>query len=740
MSYPAGMLSCDLTTDMCGGVVGKLLEEFKRRNVVRVALAYLVAAWLVMQVTDVIAPILSLPIWVPRLILALLGAGFVLALILGWIYELTPEGIRRDRGAEYDTSQRAGFGRKIDRAIIGVLGVAIIFLFVDNYVLDRSPRSTLVGESERSIAVLPFRDFGAGGDDASFVDGIQHDILTSLAKLSTFGAVISRTSTEQYRGTDKTIPQIGRELGVATILEGAVQRAGDRVRINVQLIDASEGQLIWAEDYDRLISIENIFAVQTEITREIVAALHGTLTPDEEQDLQDFPTQSMEAYNEYVLGMQKLDARTVDSLNQARAHFEAAIEYDPDYAQAYAGLANALTLRTAYSDVLPEEYMGLRQAAIEKALDIDPLLGEAYTLLGTLRSQQLRPDEAEEYYRRGIELSPNSSAAHQRYSVFLMRTNRFEEALQFIRRAIELDPVVPINYGNLAAALSYLGRREESAGVIRDAIERQPDFPVYYAAAAGQQIEKGRLAEALKWHQAAIRLNPGSFDLRLNECRFFIALRDRAATEDCIRNMDDDFPDSKTPLNAYLLASESRYPEAIEVLEGVLQDNRRPAWEFFLAALYADVGRARDALAVVERIRPEFLADNEIDLNPNDTHNAVIAANALFIAGETERANDLYDLALDSMQAPIHRARGWAHHVANVQAYAMRGDRDKAITALRQSIDAGWRLDVWLLDRPLFADLHDDPEWTALRDEVIADVESQRAWYWENIDEPPAWD
>ena len=269
-----------------------LFEELKRRNVVRVGIAYLVAAWLVLQIIDVVLENLPVPPWVMQVILLLTALGFPFAIVFAWAFELTPEGLKRERDVDRSKSITPKTGRRLDRLIIVVLVVAVGVLLTDKLLFrevgeaqqavqvkttDPSPRS-----SRRSIAVLPFANRSNSADDAFFVDGIHDDILTQLAKISAL-KIISRTSVMQYRDTEKPMRVIGDELDVATIMEGSVQRAGNRVRINVQLIDADTDEHLWAEVYDRELTAPNIFEIQTEMATAIADVLHASLTGDEPQ-------------------------------------------------------------------------------------------------------------------------------------------------------------------------------------------------------------------------------------------------------------------------------------------------------------------------------------------------------------------------------------------------------------------------------------------------------------------------
>ena len=320
-----------------------IVAELKRRSVLKVGLAYLVMAWLALQVSDVILGNFAAPDWVFKSILLVLIVAFPFVLLGAWVYELTPAGVKRDQDdGESKWAQQSG--RHLILAIVGSLLLAAVYFAFDRYSDGGNNIAIDLPATEKSIAVLPFRNRSGLAGDVHFVDGIHDDILTQLAKLSALEKVISRTSTEQYRGTTKSVPQIGQELGVATVLEGGVQRAGDRVRINLQLINATTDEHLWADTYDRQLTVENLFAIQSEITHEVVNALQAVLSAEENERINFVPTVSLEAYDEFAKGRQKIAGRNADLLQEARAHFERAVELDPEFSLAYTGLAETITL------------------------------------------------------------------------------------------------------------------------------------------------------------------------------------------------------------------------------------------------------------------------------------------------------------------------------------------------------------------------------------------------------------
>jgi TolB-like protein/DNA-binding winged helix-turn-helix (wHTH) protein/Tfp pilus assembly protein PilF len=491
-------------------------------------------------------------------------------------------------------------------------------------ITTKSPQLTVEGTTQSeppvySIAVLPFRNRSAVAEDAFFVDGIHDDILTQLVRLSSLEKVISRTSVERYRETSKSMPQIGQELGVATILEGSVQRAGDRVRINVQLIDAATDDHLWVESYDRQLTVENLFAIQSEISREIAGAFQVVLTDKENERLKAIPTISLEAHSEFVLGHREMAKRTAEELFRAQAHFEKAIELDPDYALAYVGLADSLHLQVGYANLNREDSLAPQQAALDSALELDPLSGEAYASLASLRWSELKDEEAEEYFLKAIELSPNYATAHDRYAWTVLRGSaRYEEALVHIRRAIELDPMAPVLTSHLAGMLWRLGRVEEAQTTLLKGIERNPQFEGHYSYMTIQLLALGHVGEAMKWARAAIRLAPLYFPLRVNECLWHLQLGDDQAAERCFDSVEEAFPEKAFGWRIDLYEYRSQPRQAAKLLEQLAQRELSPFMKSRLAWSYLYNDEADKARSIMQDLEPELYGDEEIIIHPGN--------------------------------------------------------------------------------------------------------------------------
>ena len=593
-----------------------------------------------------------------------------------------------------------------------------------------------------SIAVLPFRNHSAKAEDVLFVDGIHDDILMQLAKFSSLDKVISRTSVERYRDTSKSMPQIAKELGVATVIEGSVQRSGDRVRINVQLIDAVTDDHLWGEAYNRELTAENLFAVQSEISREIVGALQLVLTDEENRRLETVPTTNLEAYNEFVLGHQEMTKRTAEALYRAEAHFKKAIALDVDYSLAYVGLADVLALQGPYSGLEKESVFARRQAAIDSALALNPLLGEAYTSLASLRVDQfdykeeeeyfLKYKEWEEYFLKGIKLSPNYAMAHERYATVLRQHNRSEEALPYMRKAVELDPMSAVVTMSLGDLLWTLGRVEEAQTTLLKGIERNPEFSRFYHRMAVQLWRLGRIGEAANWARAATRLAPSDRSLKYFECKVYVALGADQTAERCYESLEKAYPEAAFGRRIFLYLSRSQLTEATELVGQLAQ--RAHTSQAFLALSHFLIGEVDKARLIYQELEPQLYGDGDIFNRPHFAHTMARVAHTLYADGQLERANYLFDGMLDAMQS-MHRTRGRAYGIIDVFIHVTRGEKQKAISALRDATDVGWRAGWWELRSPLYDSMREEPEWIDLVSELEADIDRQRQWYEDHKDD-----
>jgi TolB-like protein len=451
--------------------VNDFFSELRKRNVFRVGIAYAVIAWLLAQVADLVLDAFPSPDWAMQAILLVLALGFPIALFLAWAFEVTPDGIMRDEDVDRSRPRRP----HRDALIIGMLVLAIsLFVFVRFIWFSGDPELNV---ERRSVAAIPFENLSGDETNLPFTRGVHDDLLTQLSKIGSI-KTISRTSVLQYRGTTKTIPEIASDLGVATILAGGVQRSGDRIRINVRLIDAATDEPLWAETYDRQLNAANIFAIQSEIARSIADALRATLTSNEQQRLAVVPTRNLEALDTYFLGKQLLEERNVRALRAAIEYFMQVIELDPEFALAWSGLADAYMILPEYTTKIDLELVHEKSvAAATRALELDPEIPE---VLASMAWNRLIHDydwaEAETLLRRALEIQSNNTSALHWLSHVLSWQGEHAEAIRWAKRAAEVDPHSTLMPMNLSYIYMDAGDFEESIRIANETWKRDPYY------------------------------------------------------------------------------------------------------------------------------------------------------------------------------------------------------------------------------------------------------------------------
>jgi len=360
--------------------------------------------------------------------------------------------------------------------------------------------------SDKSIAVLPFENLSDDKSNAYFVDGIQDEILTRLAKVADL-KVISRTSTQRFKSKPGDLPEIARQLGVAHILEGSTQRSADQVRVNVQLIDAATDAHVWAETYDRRLT--DVFAVETEIATKIADMLQARLTGAEHVAMAARPTENMEAHELYLKGRFFWSKRTGDDLNKAIDYFDQAIAIDPKYALAYAGLADAYTLLPALTATAPRDSFPKAKAAARKALEIDNTLAEAHVSLGSaLFFYDLDLPQAMMEFQHAIELNPNYATGHHWYGLnSLLSLGQFDNAIAEVKRALELDPLSLIINADLGRTYYFARRYDEAIEQLHKTLEMDPNFYFAHRHLGSVLMAKGDFKAAIAEYQKARMLN-----------------------------------------------------------------------------------------------------------------------------------------------------------------------------------------------------------------------------------------
>lgn len=672
-------------------------QELKRRNVIRVAAIYAVVSWLLMQIGDVMFPALRLPDWTSTLLVAFLILGLPLALVFAWAFELTPDGVVRTAEVPEEQSITADTGRKINFLIIGVLAVAVIFLLVKDQLRPDVPVAADVESVDRSIAVLPFKNQSASAENAEFFAGGLHDeLLTLLSKISDL-KVISRTSVERL-DPELSIPQIGKVLGVATVLEGQVQRAGDRLRINVQLIDTAQEGHLWANTYNSKLTAENVFDVQSDIARTIADALHAELSPADEQLLEAVPTVNTAALEKYLLGVQLQNRNSYSAINDAIVYLTEATELDPDYTDAWVQLASAYASAFQTGALNSDGYMQGAEPAVRRALQLDPRRAAAYTQQALLQWLVDDVDGAERSFAQALELDPDDPGTISEYSLFLRNTLRAEEAIPLIERALVNDPLSTELLFQLAKAEMHSGRPERTVELAARIREIDPSVVNGYVAALQGNLWMGSIARALSWFVRAVELDPLDYENWAHMASDLDTIGDTATSDRYIQRAAEIGPGEPSVLKCTVLIELRRgnLDAATRIAREALAadlDNRWGSEAIFMRTVRdaaIDSGEFGDILEQYRERVPNAFRDDPL-LTSEDLPYAVDAVLLLQYFGEDAAADRLIDAALAYYdRINPKRIRGYDLAITDVELLALDGQADLAIERLREAVDSGW--------------------------------------------------
>jgi TolB-like protein/Flp pilus assembly protein TadD len=455
-----------------------IFSQLKQRNVFKVGVAYVIVAWIVIQIADVIAPQLNLPEWTPRMITFVILLGFPVSLVMAWALDLTPQGVVKAEGSDTPIYVFAA----------AFVAIALFWFFGRQPEPMIAPSDLTAAVTQQqveavepaglpSIAVLPFKNMSMDEANEPFTIGIHDDLLTQLCKIRTL-KTISRTSVMRYRDSEKSSSEIANELGVSFLLEGGVQRMGDMVRINVQLTKADSDENLWAETYDRELTAASIFAIQSEIAISIADELQTTLSSEDQARLNSAPTQNLDALQAYFTGKLLADQRGEKTIKSAIKQFEKAISLDPEFALAHAGLAYAWLLLPEYSvTVDAKQSRDTSNAAIARALELDPELPSGLAFKGWSKmAHEYDWATAEQLLRRALELQGTNSDALHWLSHVLSWQGRHEEAIATARQAVEIDPYSPLMNMNLAYILMDDGQFDETSKFRQRTLELRPNY------------------------------------------------------------------------------------------------------------------------------------------------------------------------------------------------------------------------------------------------------------------------
>ncbi len=721
------------------------VSELRRRNVLRVAAANALVAWILIEAGSVLLPTFGAPESFFRPYVIIIVIGFFASLIFTWVFEVTPEGVKLDRDGDHSAAAPRSRSR-MNALIIGLLVLALgvsITLNITGLRSDEAP--TVAAVVRDSIAVLPFENRSTDAENRFFADGIHDDILTRLANVESL-RVISRVSVDRFRNTTRDIRQIGRDLNVRTIVEGAVQKIGDQVRITVRLVDAQTDEQLWAETYDKAMTLQNVFEIQSEISARIATALRAALSPAEELRLASIPTDSIAAYEEFVNGRNNLSIRSFSSLLQARQQFERAIELDPDYAQAYAGLAQAvLILVTNHKALTREEAFSIAEDSIDTALDIDPELGHAYAVRGLMKMMEWETTlvgnanlEAAEDYRRAIALSPSLADAYVWFGSLKETEGDVDAAIELLTKALEIDPLSRIPYVNLPNFYAAEGHNEKTTQLLLKASQLFEDWSTPYSYMSNHMQKLGRLDESIAWgrRERALSEDPMAGGN-------LIAIYQEFGNEEAVTAFVKDFPEDHPmyPLGKSYWHFISRdYDTALAELQSIAELSAIPKDPFMGLVVSTAVitGEYDMAHSYLVQSSPSLVADEERVVNRYNLWQAVMLAFIEQKRGRMKEAQRLLDEA-ETVVETVPRLGMRGHGIKDVHILTMQGRPNLAIERLSEAVDAGFLIspafDAWPFDvDPIIEPLRSDPRFPEIEQRMQDRIEIMRR----NVEEAEA--
>ena len=727
-----------------------LIAELKRRNVFRVGAAYAIVGWLLLEVASVILPALHLPDWALTLLVVFVVAGFPLALIVAWAFELTPEGIKRESAVDPAESITQRTSRKLDFAIIGLLVIAVAYFAVDKFVLEAEPEQVEVAaeqvlaaepvEQEKTIAVLPFVNMSGDPEQEFFSDGISEELLNVLARVKGL-RVTSRTSAFAFKGTNTSIPEIAEKLGVKHVLEGSVRMAGDRVRITAQLIEVETDSHLWSKSYDRELS--DIFAVQDEIAAKVGEALKVALLGADSSPILTIPETSIEACSDYLLARQKLANPSFANLREAASLLKNATGRDPNYAPAYAGLAETYWKMGVWGMFSLSEASARMMPLVEQALSLDGDLAEAWQHLAYVRQTNGDHEGARAAEARALKLDPQNPLVLMNQIWRWERSHEPERALIHADRLLRVDPLSPPGLAVIARLSARLGRFDDAQRMLERIRSLNPQSLDYLWNASFLASSRGDLATALRLALEGTRIDTDDPEAPSYLAMLCFDLGDIAAAEfwsDAALRLDPEAPVAML-MAAILHLHRGEEAEAIAIgrelaRPGSHNRNTRGIALRLVSASDMATGNHEEIITRYLRQYPE-LADNQFptgrlfDINPLSWEGFIVTLDlaSVYLHAEQDETAELL-LSLVESELPHWPTTGpWGYGVANVELHALRGDNEQALAALRENVAAGmrymWRLQ--LLYNPNLESLHDEPEYQAMVAEIEADMAAQLA-------------
>ena len=719
--------------------------ELRRRNVVRVGIAYAVGAWLLLQLTEVLSELLDLPPEIGPVVVAIVIIGLPIVLFAAWVYELTPEGIKREKEVQRTESITPSTGRKLDRAIIVLLAIAVAYFATDKFLFRGGEDAPPVAEADAlasteppTIAVLPLADMSPGNDNEYFSDGLTEELLNILAKISEL-RVAGRSSSFAFKGQNQDLREIGQKLNVAHILEGSVRKddANNRVRITLQLIDAESGFHLWSETYDR--DLKDIFEIQEAVAHEVAAALRVTLLGEDEERLQQVASTDAGTYDLYLQARKQLSLGGFVNLGRAEDLFQQVLAADPAFSPAKIGLVETWGNMAATGAISTQEALNRGLPVLEAILAQDPKNTEAYRLRGYYYHGAQDKARSDANFERALALDPDNARAYQQWGASLYRFREIERGVALMDRAVELEPYDPEVLWSTCKTGGELGDFDKALWACRRIQELSPDGPKGYYGEAVAYIHQGKLPEVLKGYAEASQRDPEDFEMLAAMAMFWIALGDIDQARAWLARAEAIGAGQPVPVYTRVLLYEAleQYDQAGDLAVNARarqMEDRHGTESFFRRAVVAHAmreGRWDDGLALYRSDLPwvfeEALAFPDTAVDWIDDL-IVIAALMKNNDPLSTRPAELLDYAAAKVDDYPPEAGVMTPHLRWAGIHAVRGEEGPAVDALQRFRDFGlfpyWRQAV--IENPAVMSLHQNPDYQALLDDYRSFAEEER--------------
>jgi TolB-like protein/cytochrome c-type biogenesis protein CcmH/NrfG len=698
---------------------GSLIAELRRRNVFRVAGGYLVVGWILMQVADTFFPALNLPDWTTTLVAALLVLGFPIAVLLAWAFELTPEGLKRDTG-EGEAAPRGV--KAADVVLIGLLVGVIGFMAFDRLGGDApAPAARAVpGKLDPSVAVLPFSNMSADPDNEYFSDGLTDTLLHMLAQVKDL-KVAARTSSFAFKGTNTDIREIARQLGVAAVLEGSVQRAGDRVRIVAQLIKADDGFHLWSQTYDR--KLDDIFAVQDEIATSVAAAMRGSLLGEADVPaMDDGLTSNREAYDLFLRAREGLRLGTERRVVEAERQLRKALALDPEFALAWSALAQALESLVTVQGLSWADVRDEILAAAARGVELAPDVAETHTAQGAVLFWNLDLADAEAALGRALALDPDYAWALSGLADVEFRQGHYAEAVQMAERALAADPLDYELKAQSTFKFLMVGQVGQAIELAEAVLAHTPDSLKGLSALGNVYWRTGREAKAIPIYMRLLRINPNQRYIMERIARSYVALVDMEEARRWIDRAYGNNPDAVSDELAEWCFLSGDVECAIDQAENRLAGQGFPG-ELARLGAEADLAWYRQdwqRLLEVAQQQAKVAAEERVPIAVSwASLSGALAADRL---GDVAARDRISQRAIDIVQEGIARGDRTQYGVQGLaHAYAIRGDAETAVGYLRTAAERGFRNVIEIRNMGVYDKIMDDPALAALLAQIEAD-------------------